>query len=107
MKKYETIFIINDRKVEDEGKEFTKQIEGVLKEFSASSVKSTSLGRKQFARPINKMKYGIYLQFNFTMNEDKVKGFQEHFALNESVVRVTVFKDEKPETIRTLDISEN
>ena len=105
MKKYESIFILNDRKCEDGGKAYAKKVEEILAEVGATNVTSESMGRKQFARPIGKRTSGLYWSFIFELAADKVVEFQDKFRLEEVVLRQVVYTYDKPENAVTLDLS--
>ena len=55
MKKYETIVILDEKAVDDDGTKFLQDFEKVLtKEMSGKVVESEIMGRKQFAREIKR-----------------------------------------------------
>ena len=54
MKKYEAVFILDMRKVEDEGKAFSEEFAQMIQSWGGSVVESNAMGRKQFAREIRK-----------------------------------------------------
>ncbi len=87
MKKYEAIFILDIRKVEDDGAVISSEIAALVKKWGGEMVKSISLGRRQFAYEVNKRKGGIYWNYVFTAGPDKVKELKENFRLDERVLR--------------------
>jgi small subunit ribosomal protein S6 len=97
LKKYEAVFILNIRKVEDEGDAFTKEFTAMIKEFGGEMVEAVSMGRKQFAREINKRKAGIYWNYVFTLTADKVIAIRNKFRLDERVVRLMIINYDRPE----------
>jgi ribosomal protein S6 len=107
LRKYETVFILNDRKFEDGGTAFSAKVEEVLKSCNASGIKKESIGRRAFARQIGKRTHGLYWSFYFTMSPDQVENFQDKFRLEENVLRHVVFNDDRPtgET-RTLQLDQ-
>ena len=104
MRKYEAIFILNDRKFDDGGKAYAGKVEEILKACGASDVSHETMGRKQFARPIGKRTSGTYWSFIFNMEPARVAEFQDKFTLEEAVLRVVVFNYEKPEQPKTLQL---
>ena len=107
MRKYESVFILNDRKFEDGGDAFSKKVEEALEQCQASDLSKKNLGRKPFARPIGKRTHGLYWSFNFSMTPDQVENFQDKFRLEENVLRHVVFSDDRPEgEIRTLEMDQ-
>lgn len=97
MKKYETVFILDERKVQDEGKAFAEGFSSAISGAGGEMVSVTPLGRKQFARAIKKRKAGIYYDFVFNAKESFAKSFSESYKLDERVLRVQIFAYDRPE----------
>ena len=107
MKKYEAVFILNDRKFDDGGEAFSEKIIEVLKQCGAEGITKASMGRRLFARPIGKRTHGLYWNLHFTMSPDQVENFQDKYRLEERVLRQVVYLDTKPEgEIRTLNLEQ-
>lgn len=104
MKKYESIFILNDRKFDDGGQAYSAKIEEVLKSLGAENIKSESLGRKQFARPIGKKTSGLYWDFIFEANPESVEEFLDKFRLEDCVIRQVVYNYDVPAEPVTLQL---
>ena len=96
MKKYEAIFILDIRKVDDEGAGVSGEIETLIKKWGGEMTKSDSLGRRQFAYEVNKRKGGIYWNYVFTALPDKVKELKEYFRLDERVLRNMIINFDRP-----------
>ncbi|MCF6174795.1 MAG: 30S ribosomal protein S6 [Victivallaceae bacterium] len=97
MKKYEAVFILNIRKVDDEGVAFTKEFTGMLEEWGGNMVEAQTMGRKQFAREINKAKAGIYWNYVFNLDPDKVLAIRNQFRLDDRVIRLMIINYDRPE----------
>ena len=98
MKKYETVIILDERNINDDGSEFLTEIEKFLKEdFSSKIEKTENLGRKQFAREMNKRKTGIYLDIIHEMSPENVVALRDKFRLDNRVLRLQTFSYDKPE----------
>ena len=98
MKKYETIVILDEKMIDDDGTKFLQSFETVLKkELGGTVVESEIMGRRQFAREINRKKTGIYLDVIHEMDEDKVKVLREKYKLNETVLRLQTYSYDRPE----------
>ena len=98
MKKYETIVILDEKAVKDDGKAFLEDLEKIIgKEFGGKVVESEIMGRKQFAREIKKKKTGIYLDIVHEMDEDKVIVLRDKYKLDESVLRLQTYSYDRPE----------
>ena len=63
MKKYEAVYILDLRKVEDEGKAFSQDFAKKIGEMGGTVNETILMGRKQFAREINRRKAGVYVNF--------------------------------------------
>ena len=97
LKKYEAIFILDIRKVEEEGTVISSEIETLIKKWGGEMVKSVSLGRRQFAYEVKKRKGGIYWNYVFTAEPDKVKELKENFRLDERVLRNMIINFDRPD----------
>ena len=103
MKKYESIFILNDRKLEDGGVSFAQKVEAALKELGAENLSNESMGRKQFARAIGKRTSGLYWSFVFDLAPTEVAAFEDNFRLEDAVLRQVVYAYDVPENAITLN----
>jgi len=97
LKKYETVFILDERKVQDEGKAFAEEFSSVISGAGGEMVSVTPLGRKQFAREIKKRKAGIYYDFVFNAKESFAKDLAGKYKLDDRTLRVQVFAYDRPE----------
>ncbi len=96
MKKYEAIFILDIRKVDDDGTGVSNEIAALIKKWGGEMIKSDSLGRRQFAYEIKKRKGGIYWNYVFTALPDKVKELKDTFRLDERVLRNMIINFDRP-----------
>ncbi len=99
MKKYEAVFILDIRKVEDEGKAFSEGLAKLIEQLGGKMNETTPMGRKQFAREIKKRKAGIYWNYIFTLDPLKVEEIRNKFRLDETVLRMLVVNCERPENM--------
>lgn len=97
LKKYEAVFILDIRKVDDEGEAFSKEFAEMIKNSGGEMHECVSLGRKQFARELNKRKAGIYWNYIFSTSPEVADGIQEKYKLDERVLRILVINYERPE----------
>ena len=97
LKKYEAIFILDIRKVDDEGAGVSSEIAALIEKWGGEMVKSDSLGRRQFAYEVKKRKGGIYWNYVFTAAPDKVKELKENFRLDERVLRNMIINFDRPD----------
>ena len=99
MKKYEAVFILDVRLVDDEGKAFTKELTELLESWGGSVEEAVVMGRKQFAREIKKRKAGLYLNYIFNLDSEKVKDISVQFKHDERVLRDMTILFDRPEDI--------
>ncbi len=97
LQKYEAVFILDIRKVDDEGEAFSKEMAGLINGLGGEMLESISMGRKQFAREIGKRKAGIYWNYIFSLATEKVDDIRKKFMLDERVVRNLVIQYDRPE----------
>ena len=106
MKKYEAVFILDIRKVDDEGEAFSKDFAALIDALGGKLTAAASMGRKQFTYDINKRKAGIYWNFFFELAPSKVIELKDKFRLNEKVLRNLIIIDERPAALPTEPASE-
>jgi ribosomal protein S6 len=98
LKKYETIVIIDEKAVKDDGTAFLADFEKVIKkDFGGVIVESEIWGRKQFAREIKRKKTGIYLDVVHELDADKILPLRDKYKLNETVLRLQTYCYDRPE----------
>ena len=98
MKKYETIVILDERRIKDDGKEFLAEIGKLITDkLGGKLIEGVVMGKKQFAREIKKRKTGIYLSVIHEMEPDKISLLSENYKLNETVLRMQSYNYDKPE----------
>ena len=101
MKKYEAIFILDMRKVEDEGKAFSEEFAKLVQSWGGTMVESVMMGKKQFAREIRKRKAGVYLNFVFELDAEKETQIREQYRLDERVLRILIILFDRPANVRS------
>jgi ribosomal protein S6 len=104
LKTYETVIILNDRLVQDEGKAFAEEFSTKISGAGGEIIKSTPLGRKQFAREIKKHKTGTYWDFVMKLSEQEIKTLPDAYTLDERVLRTQVFVYDRPEKPEELNL---
>ncbi len=91
MRTYETIFILDPKKLEDGGEAFSKAAGAQVEALGGKVQKSVSLGRRQFARPIGKHKAGVYWDLVVDLANESVAVLKDRYRLNSTVLRLEVF----------------
>jgi len=97
LKKYEAVYILDIRKVDDEGEAFSKEFTALIESLGGKMEATTSLGRKQFTYDVNKRKAGIYWDFLFELDPLKLVEVKNKYKLNEKVLRSLTIISERPE----------
>ena len=93
MRTYELIFILKPKLDKKEQKEKTAQIEKLISRFGGKIKKKEVWGKKDLAYPIAKCKKGIYIKFNFSFPEEKVKELEEKIKLKQEIIRYLLVKE--------------
>lgn len=92
MKIYEVLFILPESMKEDSVEAVITSIKRELEGLGAVVSTVTRLGRKSFAREMNKQQSGFYVVMNANMEPAKAQTIPGHFKLNEDVFRLQVVK---------------
>ncbi len=98
MKKYEAVFILDIRKTDDEGAVFTKEFADLIVSLGGKLESTTPMGRRQFSYEINKRKAGIYFDFLFELEAEKVIAIKEQYKLDDRILRNMIILNDRPET---------
>lgn len=106
MKKYESVFILDIRKVDDDGAAFSKELAAFIASQGGKMNEMIPMGRKQFTYEINKRKGGIYWNFYFEMDAVKLISIKEKYMLDERILRNMIIVDERPAEIKGAKIQE-
>jgi len=97
LKTYEAVFVLDERKFDDQGEAFSQDIVKRVKDLGGRLRDRVAMGRKQFARPVRKLNAGVYWDFVFDLEADKVTDLKETYRLNDAVLRSEVFLFDAPE----------
>ena len=98
MKKYETIVVLDEKNVNNDGNDFLAEFEKLLKgELKGKVIESVNMGRKQFAREMKKRKTGIYLDVVHEMIPEKEIKLRDKFRLDNRVLRLQTYNYDRPE----------
>lgn len=97
MKTYEAVFVLDERKFDDQGEAFSQEIVKRIQDLGGRLRDRVAMGRKQFARPVRKLNAGVYWDFVFDLAANQVEPFKEVYRLNDAVLRSEVFLFDAPE----------
>jgi len=99
LKKYESVFVLEIRKVEDEGKAFTEELKSFIEKNGGTMENAIPMGRKQFARMMKSSKAGIYWNYVFSIEPDKIEAIKNKFHLDERILRSLIINYDRPEVV--------
>ena len=102
MKKYESLFILDVRKVEDEGNALSKEFCSLIEGWGGKVTGADAMGRLQFSYEIKKRKAGIYWDFMFELDPLKIADIKNKYKLNDKVLRSMTLISERPEGLPVL-----
>lgn len=90
MKKYEAMIIFRETLKETEWDAAVETVRAEIDKLGGKTTSSTRLGKREFARPMQKQHSGHYGLIAFQLDGDKVAALQARLKLNEQVFRVQV-----------------
>lgn len=108
LKKYEAVFILDIRRVEDEGITFSNELTALIASLGGKMISADSMGRQQFTYEIKKRKAGIYYDYVFEAEESSILAIKEKYHLDERVLRNMIIIYDRPEKVtgRVKDLKE-
>lgn len=98
-RKYQAIFIVDDRKFDDGGESFVEGVGEVAQELGGSLEGSSNLGRRQMAHPIRRRNSATYWEIVLMLPPKEVLAFKDRYRLNNVVFRLEVFLYDRPEQL--------
>lgn len=97
MNRYEVVFILDPKKVDESGDAFIAQATERIQDRLHGKVAETNpMGRKHFARPIGKHRAGVYWDLLVDLPAEQVAALQESYRLDSAVLRLQVFSYTPP-----------
>ena len=91
LRKYEIMILLSEDFNDTELKKWVFNYAKKLREFSVYGISVISLGKKDFAYPIDLKTRGNYIQFNFLSIPKSIIHFSNILKLDSSVLRFIVF----------------
>ena len=96
MKKYESVFILDESKIDGNAEAFMTTVTEFIQSLGGSVSESVDMGRRTFAYPINKKNSGQYWDLTLELSPAKVAELKENYRLNRAVVRMEVLIFDRP-----------
>jgi ribosomal protein S6 len=87
---YEGLFVFPERLQEQEIADALASVVADLERYEAKLLGSRKLGRRTFARPIRKMRAGVYVRMVFEMDGQKVDALRQRLKLNSTLIRAQI-----------------
>lgn len=104
MTKYEALFIFPES-IKDEALEASLgKIKAEIEKAEGKVESTTRLGRRPFARPLDKMAAGHYMVVTFEIAGEKIKPLQARFKLNEDIFRVQLVRVPEVEPVAAVAV---
>ena len=92
MNKYEAMIIFPDALKDEALDAALEKVEAEIEKSGGKVDSKTRMGRRQFARPMDKQNSGQYMVVNFKLAGDKLTALQARFKLNEEIFRIQIVR---------------
>jgi small subunit ribosomal protein S6 len=90
--KYEAMIIFPDALKDEALEAALEKVEAEIEKSGGKVESKTRMGRRQFARPMDKQNSGQYMVVNFKLDGDKLTALQARFKLNEEIFRIQIVR---------------
>ena len=87
MTTYEGLFVFPEQLQDQEIEEARGSVVADLERCGAKLLGARKLGRRAFARPMKKMRAGVYVRMVFEMDGQGIDALRQRLRLNETLVR--------------------
>ena len=92
MNKYEAMFIFGDDLKDDALEDALNKVRAEIKKAGGEVETTTRMGRRQFARILEKKDAGQYVLITFKAAGEQISPLLAKYRLNETVFRVTIMR---------------
>ena len=92
--KYETIFIVDVTKTEDEVNAIVEKMKSLI-ESNATLESVDSWGKRRLAYPINYETEGYYVLINFTSKPEFPRELERNYGITDGILRFIVVRKEE------------
>jgi len=97
VRRYEALFIFEKSLGDESLEKAVDHARSEVTQLGGTVIESVVLGKRNFARPMQKRESGVYAKLVFELDETRVEAFQGRFKHNEDVFRVQVVLAREPE----------
>jgi len=94
--RYEAMVILPESLTEDEIEQGLDTLTAAVKKLGGEAGKASRMGRKTFARPMDKQTVGEYALLRFELDGEKVDAFLDSLKRDERIFRIQITR--LPET---------
>lgn len=88
MNRYEAMVILPETLTEEEIEQGLDRLTASIKKLGGQASKASRMGRKTFARPMNKQTVGEYALLRFELAGEKIADLQASLKLDEAIFRI-------------------
>lgn len=92
MNTYEGLFIFGESVQEDRVKELGTVVTGEIQKLGGTVLQTRDMGRRSFARTMQKTESGFYLAVVFQMAPDKITALNARCKLNDELFRFQIVR---------------
>ena len=88
MNRYEAMVILPESLTEDEIEQGLERLSAKINELGGKAGKASRMGRKTFARPMDKQTVGEYALLRFELDGQKISELQQELKLDKAIFRI-------------------
>lgn len=92
MRRYKALFIFEKSLGDESVEKAVDHARSEVTQLGGTVLESVVLGKRNFARPLQKQESGVYAKLVFELDETQAETFQGRFKHNEEVFRVQVVR---------------
>lgn len=92
MNKYEALFIFGETVPDERVKEMSAYVVGEIEKLGGKVTGTREVGRRAFARTMQKTETGFYLAVTFQMAGDQITALNARYRLSDDIFRVQIIK---------------
>ena len=92
MNLYECMYIFPERMDEDAIGAALKETGGEIEKLGGEVKSTARIGKRKFARPLQKQDFGFYVVCNFELDPAKVEKLRQRFKLNGDLLRAQIVR---------------
>jgi ribosomal protein S6 len=104
--KYEGMFIFPEGRTEEELDNALDKVKEQISAIGGEVQAATKLGRRPFARPMNKQTGGMYYVVTFTMTGEQLADLRERLKFSEDIFRAEFYRAENTAPVRAVTDAE-